>query len=302
MKASEILFRELYMPVCRAYSRNIVKDNPADAIYRFLCSIQFWRTHRFWPDFVHPRRFTEKLWSRMLHDRDPLLTVIYDKLRVREYVAGKVGTDILVPLLWSGETPEQIPFDQLPSRFVIKATHGCEYNIFIKDKTQIDERKIRLQLAQWLRQNYCNDFLIGIEWFYRNIKPSIIIEEFLEENGKAPIDYKFFCFSGRVELITIHFNRFEKHATIAVNRDFSPREFRYQFDQYAGKLYRPLNYETMLDIVESLAEGFDFIRVDLYNLNGIIIFGELTRYPGGVTVKVLPEIQDYLLGEKWEWE
>ena len=302
MTLKSILYDMLYLKPCRAYARCFVGDKPADAVYRFLCSLQFLRAHHFWPNFVHPRRFTEKLWSRMLHDRDPLLTVIYDKLRVRDYVAAKVGSDCLVPLLWSGEKPEQIPFEQLPSKFVIKATHGCSYNIIVEDKKQIDERKIRWQLAQWLKENYGQDFLLGIEWFYRNIKPSIIIEEFLEENGKPPMDYKFFCFSGRVEFITLHFDRFEKHTTATVDRNFAPHEFRYQFDQYTGTLQRPPNFEAMLRVAESLAEEFDFMRVDLYNLNGRIVFGELTRYPGGVTVKFLPVRQDYILGEKWKWK
>ena len=238
----------------------------------------------------------------MLHDRDPLLTTIYDKLRVREYVASKVGSDILVPLLWSGEDPEQIPFDKLPAQFVIKATHGCDYNILVKNKAQIDEKQIKLQLAQWLRQNYCEDINLGIEWFYKNIRPTIIIEEFLEENGKAPMDYKFFCFSGRIEFITLHFDRYGKYSTISVDRYFAPHQFRYQFDQYTGELHRPPNYEEMLNVAENLAAGFDFIRVDLYNINGKILFGELTRYPGGVTVRFLPVEQDYALGEKWEWK
>ncbi len=289
----------LYENICRAYAHHFVGDKPADAVYRFLCSLQFLRTHRYWPNFVRPCRFTEKLWSGMLHDRDPLLNVIYDKLNVREYVATKVGSDCLPLLLWSGTNPEQIPFERLPPKFVIKATHGCDYNIIVTDKAQIDEGKIHMQLAQWLRENYVN-FSIGIEWFYKNIKPSIIVEEYLEENGKAPMDYKLFCFSGHVEFITLHFDRFEKHTTRTVDRKFEPHEFRYQFDQYAGEIQRPRNFAAMVQLAESLAHGFDFIRVDLYNLKGRILFGELTRYPGGVTVRFLPERQDYILGEKWK--
>ena len=168
----------LYMPICRAYARHVIGDKPADPVYRTLCSLQFRWTHGFWPSFTHPRRFTEKLWNRMLHDRNPQLTLLCDKLRVREYVAQKAGTDCLVPLLWSGTNPEEIPFDRLPEKYVIKTNHGCANNIFVRDKTQLDVVETRRQLSEWLRFNYGDGFLIGIEWGYRHVKPAIIVEEY----------------------------------------------------------------------------------------------------------------------------
>ena len=290
------------MGPCRIYARNFVGDKPADDIYRFLCSLHFWRTHRFWPNFVHPRRFTEKLWSRMLHDRDPHLTILSDKLRVRGYAESKIGPDYLVPLLWSGEKPDEIPFDQLPMQFVIKATHGCSYNIIVTDKRKIDSVKIRKQLAGWLKENYCNNFLMGIEWGYKNVIPSIIIEEFLDENGKPPVDYKFYCFSGRVEFLTIHFDRHVEHKTRSFDRNFKPHEFTYHFDQWKGECERPANFQSMVQLAETLAEGFEFMRIDLYSVNNKIYFSEITPYPGGVSTRFLPVRQDYLLGEKWKWK
>jgi len=300
MKLKSNLFELFYLRPCRAYARHFVGDKPADAIYRFLCSLQFWRIHRFWPNFVHPRRFSEKVWSRMLHDRDPKLTELSDKLRVRDYVASKVGPDYLIQMLWSGENPEQIPLDQLPSKFVIKATHGCGYNILVRDKEQINPEKMKLQLTEWLRTNYCNDYLLGVEWGYKYVKPSIILESFIDENGKAPVDYKFYCFSGRVEFLTLHFDRFEEHKTRTFDRKFKPHEFTYHFGQWNGECQRPPNFEAMIQLAESLAEGFDFMRVDLYSTKNRIYFSEFTPYPGGVSTKFLPARQDYALGEKWK--
>jgi len=239
----------------------------------------------------------------MLHDRNPLLTLLNDKLRVRDYVAAKIGSDYLIPLLWSGENAEEIPFDQLPSKFVIKANHGCEYNILVKDKEHINPGEVKLQLAQWLKENYCLDKNLGIEWGYKNIKPSIMIESFIEENGgEPPIDYKFFCFFGHVEFLTIHFDRFKNHKTKTVDRNFEPHEFRYQFDQYSGEYQRPPNFEAMIKVAESLAVGFNFMRVDIYSVKKNIYFSEFTPYPGGVSIKFLPPRQDYVLGKKWEEE
>ena len=294
------LYNLLLMPVCRAYAKHALVDRPADATYRFLCSCQFWRTHGFWPNFVSPRRFTERLWSRMLHDRDPQLTLLCDKLRVRDYVAQKAGPGCLVPLLWSGESPDQIPFASLPRRYVIKTTHGCANNIFVWGKEPVDQAAIKRQLAGLLKFNYGTQFLLGIEWGYKHIKPAIIIEELLEQDGKVPLDFKFYCFAGRVEFLTQHFGRFVKHKTRSFDRDYGPHEFRYQFDLYDGPCPRPENFEGMVALAEKLAADFEFMRVDLYNIGGRIYFGELTPYPGGVSTQFLPHRLDFELGTKWK--
>jgi hypothetical protein len=300
MIPTSVLCKVLYWPVCRAYARHIVGDRPADALLRFLCSPQFWRVHRFWPNFVHPRRFTEKLWSRMLHDRDPQLILANDKLRVRDYVAAKVGNECLVPLLWSGDKPEEIPFHELPAKYVIKTNHGCGFNVIVKDKTQLDEMKTTRKLRKWLATNFCQDKYLGTEWGYKNVRPSVVIEAFLDDHGKAPVDYKFYCFHGRVEFVTVHFDRFVAHKTRAFDRDFQPYEFRYDFPNWDGECDRPWNFEAMVLLAERLAEGFDFMRVDLYSLGDKIYFSELTPYPGGVSTKFLPATRDYILGEKWK--
>jgi hypothetical protein len=289
------------MPACRMYSRAFVGDRPADSIYRFLCSFQFRRTHGFWPDFVHPKRFTEKLWCRMLHDRDPQLTLLCDKLRVRDYVIEKAGPDCLVPLLWSGEIPEQVPFDLLPQEYVLKTTHGCANNIFVRDKAKVDPAVIRRQLAQWLKFNYCEDFLIGVEWGYKHVRPVIIAEKFLEQDGTVPLDYKFYCFAGRVEFLTQHFGRLVKHKTRSFDRNYEPHEFRYQFEQFEGQCKRPKNFEAMVRLAETLAKDFEFMRVDLYNIDGQVYFSEMTPYPGGVSTRFLPDSLDQALGAKWTY-
>jgi hypothetical protein len=256
----------------------------------------------FWPDFVHPHSFSEKNWSRMLHNRNPKLTLLSDKLLVRDYVAEKVGSEYLIPLLWVGDDPNAIPFDILPSKFVIKANHGCGYNIFVSDKTQLNEEKAKMKLGKWLGENFCQDKYLGTEWAYKNIKPTIVIESFIEENGKAPTDYKFWCFSGRVECIILYFDRFENISIKTFNRNFEPIELRFAVPEYHGKYHCPLNLDEMIKVAESLAKGFDFVRVDLYNHQGSILFGELTFYHGGTSYKFLPASQDYFFGDKWQWK
>jgi len=235
----------------------------------------------------------------MLYERNQILTLISDKLHAREYVTSKVGSEYLVPLLWHGDKPEEIPFDKLPMKFVIKTNHGCGYNIIVKDKTQLDQKKTRLQLKKWLLENFCQDKYLGIAWGCKNVRPTIMVESFLDDNGRVPADYKFFCYSGRVEFLMLHFDRFEEPKDRAFDRNFKPYEFKSDLAEWTGECQRPPNFETMVQLAESLAEAFDFIRVDLYSLENKIYFGELTPYPGGVSTKFLPAWRDCVLGEKW---
>lgn len=293
------LFKKVYWPICRAYARHL-GDGPADAILGTLCTLQFWRMTGYWPNFLHPRTFSEKLWHCMLYERDPLYTLISDKLQVRDYIARKVGKEYLVPLLWTGDKPEEIPFDKLPLKFVIKTNHGCGYNIIVGDKTKLNHAKVKKQLKQWMGESFGQDNFLGIAWGYKNIKPAIMIESFIEENGKAPTDYKFWCFSGRIEVISLHFDRFETHSTLCFDRNFESGELSFTLPLYSGEYKRPSNYKEIVRVAESLAEEFDFMRVDLYNVENKIYFSELTPYPGGVTVKFEPKSLDYALGEKWK--
>jgi len=216
-----------YEKPCRIYSQFIIGDKPADSIYRFMCSFQFLRIHHFWPNFKRPKRFSEMVWSRMLHERTPLLTIISDKLATRDYVALKGYSDYLIPLVWKGGDPENIPFNDLPERFVIKATHGCSYNIIVTDKNTINKTDIILQLKKWLNENYCYQYIMGIEWGYKNIQPSIIIEKYIGTCLEPPADYKFYCFKQKVEFCSIHFDRFTEHKTLSVDRNFKPHELHY---------------------------------------------------------------------------
>jgi hypothetical protein len=292
----------LYFPICRAYARYIVGDKAADSVMCFLCGLYFLKVHGYRPHFKSPRSFMEKVWSRMLFDRDPIWTMFSDKLRVRDYVASKVGSEYLVPLLWSGNKPEEIPFGELPLKFVIKANHGCGYNILVRDKTQLDQTKARRQLKKWLGENFCEDTLLGIAWAYKKIKPTIMVESFLENNGSVPEDYKFFCYSGRAEFCKVDLDRFGDHSEVFFDRGLKPLDlFGVGIKQYRGKFVLPDNYQDMVRVAESLAQGIDFSRVDLYSVSGHIYFGEFTCYHGGGLIALSPRKYDFLLGEKWKY-
>ena len=292
------LFRMFYWPLCRTYAKHL-GDRPADTLMRLMCSPPFWMLNGYWPNFVSPRSFSEKLWSKQLHDRDPRLTLITDKLRVRDYVASKIGDKHLIPLLWHGDKPEEIPFDQLAAPFVLKTNDSCGTNIFVTDKNKIVKNNIISKLSDWLHRHADTHYL-GVAWGYKNIKRTIIAEKFIGENDKAPTDYKFYCFSGSVEFLSLHIDRFEEHKTQARDRDFNPYDLRYDLQVWNGQCQKPAKFEEMVSLAETLSEDFDFMRVDLYCVGENIYFGELTPYPGGVSARFLPLERDYILGEKWK--
>ena len=293
------LTRRLLMPICRIYSRRVVGDKPADRVMCLLCSVDFLERHGYWPHFSQPRSQDEKVSARMLFDRNPLWIQFCDKWRVREYVAERVGSNYLVPVLWRGDNPDEIPFDDLPSRFVIKATHGCAYNIIVQDKAQLDRAKTRRQLRQWLGENYCYKSHVGTEWAYSKVRPAIIIEEFLGEKGTLPVDYKFYCFNGRIGYVLLRFYRSGEHTKGYVDRDFTPFRMERGMKEYKGQFVRPDNYDEMIRVAETLAQGLDFIRVDLYSVNGRIYFGELTPYPAAGRLRFIPGAYDFVWGQKW---
>jgi len=235
----------------------------------------------------------------MLFDRNPRWVLVSDKLRMRDYVTERAGSEYLVPLLWSGDDPNRIPWEALPSKFVIKATHGCGYNLIVRDKSRLEPEPVRRQLTKWLQTNYGEIFGLGTEWCYRHIPPSLIIEEFLEEDGRSAPDYKFWCFSGRVECLTVHCRRHEMHVTQTFDRNFKPYKFPFHLYDTSEEIHPPPNFADMVGVAETLAGGFDFIRVDMYNVHGRVLLGEFTVYPGGGFIRFLPRELDVTLGAKW---
>lgn len=293
------LMKRTYWPLCRAYARYL-GDRPADGLLTLFSRIQFRFYYGFWPNFAHPKRFSEKIWSRQLYDRDPKLTLISDKVAVRAYVADIIGSEYLIPMHWTGTRPEDIPFDTLPDRFVIKANHGCAYNIIVPEKRLLDRESARNQLKQWLAENFGAGWGLGIAWAYKNIRPQILVEEMLVEDGHVPIDYKFFCFSGRMEFFKMDFERFEGHATRFFDRERTPLDFvEVGLKTYQKQINFPPNLDKMVRVAEDLAKGFEFIRVDLYSVGSRIFFSELTVYPGGISAPFDKDEYDYKFGEKW---
>ena len=271
--------------------RRVMRRSEGEAI---LLQLYFER-HGKSLNVTNPQKFTEKLFCRMIalnRRRHPTFTQLADKYTARDYAGSKVGGEHLIKLLWNGKDPRAIPFDTLPAKYVIKTNHGSGQVIVVKG--QADRIDIVGKLSVWLKTNY---YWYHREYHYYHIKPKVLIEEFLEgPDGSIPLDYKFWCFNGIPAVIQV------ANTTRDINPFFDTQWN--QLDLYTREgvprpaIAKPRNLEQMLSIASRLSEGFDFVRIDLYNLYGKIYFGEFTFTPTAGLMNP-PESWDLKLGEKW---
>lgn len=242
-----------------------------------------------------PETFNQKIQFRKLYDNNPLYSICSDKYRVREYVKEKIGEEYLVPLYLVTDKLTEEQWDKLPDSFVAKVNHDSGTVKIIKDKNKVDKKKIITELNMSLKFDYG---ILSMEEYYSNIPRKIIIEKFLENEI---IDYKFLCFNGKVEMLFLCLNR----NTTGLNVDFYSKEWeKLSFERHyknSDKIVnKPNNYEKMIEISEKLAKDFDFVRVDLYEVNNKIYFGELTFCPGSGMEEFTPEEWDYKIGNLWQ--
>ncbi len=247
---------------------------------------------------LQPKTFNQKLAYKIVFDHRPLLVTFADKMLAREYVRQKVGEDILVELHAVATRPEDIQFDKLPQRFVLKTNHGSGYVRIVKDKSKEDESSLRRICRGWISENYGE--LTG-EWVYKSIKPTIMVERFLEAgNGDVASDYKFFVFNGKVFMIQVDVDRFIGHRNAVFTPDWERVPVRYLCPPAEGPVPRPATLEKMLKISELLGAETDFVRVDLYEVDGKVYFGELTNFPWGGGMQFEPPEFDAALGAQWK--
>ena len=247
-------------------------------------------------DSTNPRTFTEKLYCRMIslnRKNNHQYTQLTDKYTARAYVSSKVGDEYLVKLLWHGKDPNAIPFDSLPAEYVIKTNHASGQTIVVKGKA--DRSDIVSRLSVWLKSNF---YWHNREYHYYHIKPRIMIEEYLRnQDGSGPLDYRFWCFNGIPEVIQV-----DNHAhdiNPFYDNKWNQLDLHYREGASRPCIAKPTNFEQMSSIASRLSADFDFVRVDLYNLDGRICFGEFTFTPVAGGLKLRPEGWDLRLGEKW---
>ena len=223
-------------------------------------------------------------------------TTLTDKYLVKDYVKNIVGEQYLNKLYAVYNEVDDIDFNSLPNEFVIKLNHGSGYNIICKDKLKLDVNIIKAKLKIWYKQNYYD---CGLEWNYKNIKPRIIIEKLLKDDKKGVLmDYKVHVFNGRPLYIQIDIDRHSNHKRCFYNIRWEKQPFTLHYPYYEGKIEKPDNLDKMLDIATKLAGSYESLRIDLYNINGKIYFGEITFFPGNGFEKFYPNKYDIVWGDK----
>lgn len=262
--------------------------------------LQFYLSKGFMPNLKRPKRFTEKLQWYKLHYRKALLTNCSDKYKVREYVISKGLNHILVPLYGVYNHVNEIEFESLPSQFVLKTNHGSHTNIICTDKSKLNIEKTKKTLQEWLTTWQGK---VGREWSYYDIEPKIICEKYLEKDQNNDlIDYKFFCFGGKVFCLYVIIERFLpdgiKLGIYDANFEKSPYK-RSDIRDIERAISKPKNFEQMIKIAETLSSDFPHVRVDLYNIDGVIFFGELTFYDGSGYKGYIPDEFDYIIGSEF---
>ena len=254
------------------------------------------------PNVLAPRTFNEKVNARKFFDHRRIFQTWVDKLAVRDWVAGvKPGYDQLLPVLHHVTSdPADIPFDQLPDRFVIKASHGSGWLRIVKDKATIDRKAIIAECRKWLALNYYD---VNLEGAYKNIPPRILIEEFLDNGfGEAPEDYKLYVFHGRVEIIQVDVARFGQHRRKIYDRNWQEQQVELSVTTYAGTLPPPPQLARLIEVAETLAGDIDFVRADLYLVGDRIYFGEMTPSSGNGFNRFTPASFDAVMGAFWKLE
>jgi len=272
---------------------------PESAISAMMIIQNYKKAFGVFPNLLYPRTYNEKVLHRMLFDRRPVWTHLQDKYAVREYVKERIGADILARLYWVTKDPSDIPFDDLPDKFVAKPTHGSGWFYLVPDKASLHRQDLIDRCTLWMSQNY---YYVFREWVYKHIEPRIIVEELIEDaSGSPPHRYKLHVFDGRVQVVTVmtggrddircdfygrEWNRFPAAHSLWKNRD--------------QPLPRPTHLEEMMGYAEVLGAGLDYVRVDLYDAGDKVHFGEMTTTPGAGNMRFTPDEFDRYLGGFWK--
>ena len=246
-------------------------------------------------DLDNPKTINEKINWLKLFDRNPDHISKVDKYLVRDYVSKTIGDKYLVPLIGAWDSADEIDFDALPDRFVLKCNHSSGYGNFIcHDKSKIDVSEIRDYFRNSINEDY---YHYGREWPYKDVKRKIICEQLLETESSDLVDYKFWVFNGECKLIMLCANRTR---SLRVNfYDTKLNQLRCKRGHFNFKIKNPFptNLDEMVSIAEKLAGSDVFVRVDLYDVNGNIYFGELTYFPASGFERFCPQKYDYQFGE-----
>ncbi len=282
-----------------------VSEQIAQQEYEYNCSLtpeNFEQELKDWfkrkmgeeADLIHPKTLNEKINWMKLHDTSEIKSKLSDKYAVRNWIAEKIGEQYLVPLIGVWDNFDDIDFNKFPNQFVLKCNHGSGMNIKVDNKEEFDISAARRKINKWLNTNYA--YTAGLELHYKDIKPLIIAEEYLASDEELK-DYKFLCFHGDPKYVWVDYDRYTNHTRDVFDTEWNLQPFVMEYPSSKKPCERPGNLEELLRITQILCEGFPFVRVDLYDVNGRVYFGEMTFTSANGVGAIQPEEYDRMLGD-----
>lgn len=243
----------------------------------------------------HPESYNEKLQWLKLYNHRPEYTILVDKYLVKAYIAKKIGEQYVIPLLGVWDSFDEINFDELPEKFVLKTNHNSGNGVFIcRDKSSIDLDSLKKKISESLNDDYYKETL---EWPYKDINKKIIAEQYIEDAASPYLtDYKLFCFNGVPKIAYISKDSADHPTTDFFDMDFNPLPIKMRDPNSEVKPSKPDEFEEMKRLASVLSEGIPHVRVDFYLVDGKIYFGEMTFFHCSGFAKVYPEEWNLKMG------
>ncbi len=249
-------------------------------------------------DIQNPKTFNEKLQWLKLYDRNPEYTKMVDKYEAKKYVSNIIGEEYIIPTLGVWEKFEEIDFNLLPNQFVLKCTHDSGGLIICKDKNILNIKSSKKLINKCLKNKF---YYSGREWPYKNIRPRIIAEQYMvDESGTELKDYKFFCFNGEPKLLFVAKDRPYATKFNYYDMNFKKLPFKQHYENFNDCIEKPKGFDKMVELSKKLSKNIPHVRVDFYDINGKVYFGELTFYHFSGFEKFEPEEWDRKLGDMLE--
>ena len=273
------------------YFSPIVKALPSDVFLRIHYRVSLGKPL----NLSNPTTFNEKMQWLKLYYHDPDFTVMVDKYGVKDYVKNKIGEEHVIPSLGVYDSYEDIDFNELPDQFVLKCTHDSGGIAICKDRSRFDFTEARKKLTRSLSRNY---YYLGREWPYKNVRPRILVEKYMENKNRSNLDvYKILTFNGIPKIIqTIQNDKTPMESIDYFDCSWNKLDMRQDYPNSNNPLKKPACLNQMLQLAEELSKGTPFLRVDLYEIDGKVYFSEFTFYSDCGFAPFTPSDWDATLG------
>lgn len=250
------------------------------------------------PNLENPKSYNEKLQWLKLNDYHPEYAQMVDKAEAKEYVKSVLGEEAdehIIPTLGVWNSFDEIDFEKLPNQFVLKTTHDSGGVAVVKDKQAMNKKDVRKKIEKSMKNNF---FYEHREYPYKDIKPRVIAEKYMvDESGTELKDYKFFCFDGEPKMLFVATDRPFDTRFDFFDMDWNHLPFKQGHPLAQKEIRKPVGFDKMIELARKLSKGLKHVRVDLYDINGHIYFGELTFFHFSGNVPFVPDEWDYKIGE-----